>query len=101
MDAAHELGHSHGLSHSAVNQISATDGTGATMFPAVFSNDAVGQEGLRSLSTDDVAWSSFVYPEGSAASGLAALQPGDIAFDDAYGVITGDVQKRDLCTRVY
>lgn len=95
--AAHELGHSHGLSHSAINQISATDGTSATMFPSIFSNDIVGQEGLRSLSADDIAWSSFVYPEGTADSGPAALQAGDVAFDEVYGVITGDVSQGELC----
>ncbi len=94
--AVHELGHSHGLSHSAINQFSATDGTSATMLPSIFSNDALGQEALRSPSSDDVAWSSFVYPEGSAASGVAALQAGDVAFDDVYGVIRGEVMQGEL-----
>lgn len=94
--AAHELGHSHGLSHSAINQFSGDDGTSATMFPSIFSNDIEGQLGLRSLSTDDVAWSSFVYPEGTAAQGPAALQGGDVAFDEVYGVITGEVTQGEL-----
>ena len=33
--AVHEFGHSHGLSHDMKNQISATDGTGSTMFPFI------------------------------------------------------------------
>ena len=94
--AVHELGHSHGLSHSAINQFSATDGTSATMLPSIFSNDAVGQEALRSPSSDDVAWSSFVYPEGSASHGIAALQAGDVAFDHVYGVIRGEVRQGEL-----
>lgn len=94
--AVHELGHSHGLSHSAINQFSASDGTSATMLPSIFSNDAVGQEALRSPSSDDVAWSSYVYPEGSADDGPAALQGGDVAFDEVYGVIRGEVTQGEL-----
>ncbi len=89
--SVHEFGHSHGLSHSAVNQIGPEDGTGATMLPGINSGDPLGELALRTPSPDDAAWSSFVYPEGTAESGLAALQPGDVAFGDVYGVITGEV----------
>lgn len=37
--AVYESGHSHGLSHSPINQTSASDGGGATMFPFLDSND--------------------------------------------------------------
>src|SRR5262249_34684454 len=37
--ATHEFGHSHGLSHSFENQISNTDGGGATMFPFIDTGD--------------------------------------------------------------
>ena len=89
--AVHEFGHSHGLAHSAINQYSDEDGNGASMYPFVYSNDAVFQEALRTPSSDDAAWSSFAYPEGSGTEGPAALQPGDVAFDSVYGVIRGNI----------
>lgn len=89
--AVHEFGHSHGLSHSMINQISATDGTGSTMFPFIDIDDAGSEAGSRTLHTDDIAWSSYVYPEGTAASGLPALQPGDTPFSSVFDVVTGDI----------
>ena len=94
--AVHEFGHSQGLAHSGINQHSAEDGSGATMFPFVFTNQVDYQEAIRTPSSDDVAWSSFTYPEGSADEGPAALQEGDVAFDAAYGVISGDVLDGEL-----
>src|SRR5215813_6148294 len=72
--ATHEFGHSHGLSHVLDNQISKTDGNAVTMFPFIDTGDPVAELNQRSLSSDDIAWSSFFYPEGSAKSGPAALQ---------------------------
>jgi hypothetical protein len=89
--ATHELGHSHGLSHVLDNQKSPTDGTGTTMYPFVDTGDPASELAQRSLDSDDVAWSSYFYPEGSAASGPAALQPGDVPFKTVYGLITGNV----------
>jgi hypothetical protein len=89
--ATHEFGHSHGLSHSADNQLSDTNGDGATMFPFVDSGDPTAEKNQRSLAADDIAWSSYFYPEGSASSGPAALQPGDKAFDSVYGLIKGEL----------
>lgn len=89
--SVHELGHSHGLSHVADNNKSATDGDGTTMFPFIDTGDPVAEMQARSIGSDDIAWSSYYYPEGSAASGPAALQPGDVAFDSVYGLITGTV----------
>ena len=68
--AVHEFGHSHGLSHTAINQISDTDGSGSTMFPAIDIGDADSETLNRSLHEDDIAWSSFTYPEGSQDSGI-------------------------------
>ena len=90
--AVHEFGHSHGLSHTLDNQISASDGTGTSMFPFIDTGDPAAELSQRSLGTDDIAWSSYHYPEGSAASGLAALQPGDTAFASAYGLIRGELR---------
>jgi Matrixin len=88
--ATHELGHAHGLSHSMVDQIG--DGTSATMFPFLNFFDPAAELSQRSLSADDIAWSSYLYPEGTAASGPAALQPGDVAFNSVYGLIKGELR---------
>jgi hypothetical protein len=90
--AVHEFGHSFGLSHSLENQESITEGTGATMFPAIDTGDPVAEREQRTPNTDDVAWASFLYPEGTAAAGPAALQDGDVAFASAYGLITGEAR---------
>jgi|GEM_PF-696450 len=89
--AVHEFGHSHGRSHVPNNQKSDDSGLGATMYPFIDTGDPASELGIRDLDSDDVAWASFDYPEGSAAAGPAALQAGDVAFADAYGLITGTV----------
>lgn len=100
--ANHELGHSIGLGHSRINQISMNDGRSAVMYPFANGDDPFDVLALRTLSTDDIAWASFLYPEGSTASGPGALQSGDIAFNQVYGLITGNVSYshpfRDLIT---
>lgn len=94
--AIHEFGHSHGLSHSLHNQDSATDGNGATMFPFIDTGDPASELSMRSLHIDDIAYSSYFYPEGSATSGPAALQPGDLAFSRAFGLIRGELHHGEL-----
>src|SRR4029078_7710156 len=88
--ATHEFGHSHGLSHSLDNQKSDTNGDGAAMFPFIDTADPASELEQRSLGSDDIAWSSFIYPEGSALTGPAALKKGDIPFRWVYGVTEGD-----------
>jgi len=90
--ALHELGHGHGLSHTLLNQLSREDGTQATMYPFFISTDPVNELAIRTLAADDLAWSSFLYPEGSATTGPGALEAGDRAFDQDYGLITGEVR---------
>lgn len=90
--ATHEIGHSHGLSHVLNNVISKTDGSGATMFPFIDTGDPAAELSQRSLDNDDIAWSSYSYPEGTAASGPAALQPGDQSFSSQFGLIKGSVR---------
>lgn len=90
--ATHEFGHSHGLSHSFNNQRSNTDGDGATMFPFIATGDPVSELQQRSLDIDDIAWSSFFYPEGTATSGPGALQSGDRAFSKSFGLIRGELR---------
>ena len=92
--AVHEFGHAHGLSHSVINQISNKDGSGATMFPFIDISDAASETAQRSLHSDDIAWSSFIYQEGTAASGPAALQRGDRPFRADYGLIKGEITQR-------
>ena len=90
--AVHEFGHSIGLSHTLDNQTSATDGTGTTMFPFIDTGDPASELSQRHLGSDDIAWASYHYPEGSKSSGLAALQAGDVAFANIYGLIQGDIR---------
>jgi Matrixin len=90
--AVHEFGHSIGLSHSQDNQTSATDGHGATMFPLIDTGDPAAELGQATPDIDDIAWAAFTYPEGTAAAGPAALQPGDVAFSSAFGLIRGELR---------
>ena len=90
--AVHEFGHSIGLSHAQHNQASASDGSGSTMFPLIDTGDPAAELAQATLAMDDIAWASYTYPEGSAASGPAALQPGDVDFNSAFGLITGELR---------
>jgi hypothetical protein len=90
--AVHEFGHSHGLSHTPDNQISVKNGNGSTMFPFIDTGDPVSELNQRSPATDDIAWCSFIYPEGSASSGPAAIRLGDIPFKFVFGVLKGELR---------
>src|SRR6185295_12690191 len=90
--AVHEFGHSFGLSHAMDNQTNSTDGHGATMFPLIDTGDPAAELGQATPDIDDTAWASFIYPEGTAASGPAALQPGDVPFASVFGLITGEAR---------
>jgi hypothetical protein len=89
--STHEFGHSIGLSHVLNNQKSPTDGNAATMFPFIDTGDPAAELGQRSLDSDDIAFASFYYPEGTAPTGPPAIQPGDIPFNFVYGLIKGSV----------
>ena len=86
----HELGHAHGLAHSLNNQISDQDGGSTVMFPRLDAGDPTSELEQRELEVEDLASSSFFYPEGSASSGPGALGPGDVAFDDVFAVLSGE-----------
>ena len=90
--AVHEFGHSFGLSHTLVNQQSAADPSGATMFPFIDTGDPASELAGRSVEIDDIAWASYFYPEGTAASGLPALQAGDVAFASVFGLVSGEIR---------
>jgi hypothetical protein len=90
--AVHEFGHSHGLSHTPDNQISKKDGNGSTMFPAIDTDDPAQEISLRSPAIDDIAWSSYFYPEGTAKRGPAAIRRGDIPFKFVFGLIKGELR---------
>lgn len=94
--ATHEFGHSIGLAHSFDDQTSVSDGNGATMFPLIDTGDPAAELGQASLDIDDIAWAARTYPEGTAASGPAALQPGDVPFASVFGLIRGEVQHGTL-----
>ncbi len=87
--ATHEFGHTLGLSHVLNNQKSPTDGTATTMFPFIDTGDPASELAQRSLDSDDIAFASYYYPEGTAATGPAAIQPGDFPFGLVYGLIKG------------
>jgi hypothetical protein len=89
--AVHEFGHSFGLSHSMTNQKSGTDGDGATMFPLIDTGDPAAELQQRTIDSDDAITAAYFYPEGTAATGPAALQPGDVAFSAAFGIVEGTV----------
>lgn len=90
--ATHEFGHSFGLSHAMTNQTSASNGDGATMFPFINTTDPEAERLQRTLSSDDIAWASYLYQEGSASSGPGAIQAGDVPFKWLYGTIEGTLQ---------
>ena len=90
--ATHEFGHSFGLSHVLDNQRSGTDGDSSTMYPFIDTGDPAAELQQTSLAPDDVAFASYFYPEGSAASGPGALQAGDVPFGSVYGLITGEIR---------
>lgn len=87
----HELGHAHGLAHSLTNQIADDDGGSVVMFPRLDASDPQSELDQRELTVEDRATSSFFYPEGSASSGPGALGPGDVAFDDVFAILSGEV----------
>jgi len=93
--ATHEFGHSHGLSHVLNNQKSDSNGRAATMYPFIDTGDPDAETSIRQLDSDDAAWSSFFYPEGTASSGPAKLQHGDRSFASRYRVIRGSVTDGD------
>jgi len=89
--ATHEFGHSHGLSHALLNNISDRDGSASTMFPSLDAGDPGSESAARSLHVDDIAWSSLIYPEGSGDGPLASLQFGDVPFSEVFSVLRGSV----------
>ncbi len=93
--STHEYGHSHGLTHSTINQISTEDGSQSTMFPSIATFSPVAEEAVRTPHTDDLAASAFIYQEGSDYQGPAALQSGDVRFTDAFSVLEGTVTNGD------
>jgi hypothetical protein len=55
--------------------------------------DPIDKAAMRELHSDEIAWASFLYPEGSQQQGPAALQSGDIAFAQRFAVLRGEVHE--------
>jgi hypothetical protein len=91
--AVHELGHSHGLAHSNLVDTHVDGGRASVMASGNIFQDGV--VSWRTLHADDIGWSSYRYPEGTAKQGPAALQRGDAAFAAKYAVISGEVKNAD------
>ena len=87
--STHEFGHSHGLNHSFINQISINNGTSSTMFPFIDTADSVSEAANRSLHIDDIAATSQLYPEGQGSTPISQLQGNDQAFTDRFAIIRG------------
>ena len=94
--ATHEFGHSHGLSHTLINLTSDTDGGGATMFPFIDTGDPDERAPAAVAPRRRHRMELVSLSEGSASSGPAALQDGDIAFSRAFGLVKGAVQHGPL-----
>lgn len=86
----------HGVAHIPTNQTSSTDGSGSVMFFQIDTADPDSQRAMHGIDRDAAITSSRLYPEGSADEGIAALQDGDVAFDDAFGIIEGEVFHGEL-----
>ncbi len=96
-EAIFRLGFAHGLTVSTVPNVNnLTNADDASMYNFRDFDDPLSFLRLRTLEQDDIAASSMLYPEGSAGSGPAALQAGDVAFNSVYGIIEGSVTHGDL-----
>ena len=59
------------------------------MFPLIDTGDPAAELQQRIIDTDDAITAAYFYPEGTAATGPAALQAGDVAFSSAFGIVEG------------
>lgn len=92
--ATHEFGHSHGLAHDFINQISADNRFGSTMFPFISISDPEAEAATRQLHADDIAWSSFNYPEASFDEEFTVVR-GTISDLDGLGILGANVYAVD------
>jgi hypothetical protein len=90
--AAQAFGLAHSVGHNMTNQPSDDDGTDSVMYPFIDASDPQSELDKRTLDSDSILTASRRYPEGSASSGPAALQPGDVAFAPTVGTITGEIR---------
>ncbi len=91
------FGFAMGLTVSTIpNQNDLTNPNDASMYNFFDFDDPLYFLNLRTLEQDDIIAASTLYPEGTAASGPAALQAGDVAFSSVYGKIEGNVTHGNL-----
>jgi hypothetical protein len=90
--ALQTFGLAQSIGHSMINQKSDRDGSGSMMFPFIDTGSADAERAVQELDIEAISTASAIYPEGSAETGPAALQAGDVAFNQRYGVITGEIR---------
>lgn len=96
-EAIFRLGFAQGLTVSTVPNVNnLTNADDASMYNFRDFDDPLSFLRLRTLEQDDIITSSMLYPEGTAKSGPAALQGGDVAFSSVYGLIEGNVTHGSL-----
>jgi uncharacterized protein (TIGR03437 family) len=103
----HEFGHFFGLDHSQINLNCLSPGCAdfsndafglPTMFPFLISGleETTGVHPARTLSTDDIAWVSFLYPEASFATSFGTITGNVLYSDSQTGVQGANVIARDV-----
>ena len=90
--SSHEFGHSQGLNHSTINQLSPTDGRTSTMFPFITTDNEEAENGTRSLHRDDLAASAFMYQIGRGDAPITQPQGDQVRFGQVYSVIRGVIE---------
>ncbi|MEP7010427.1 MAG: hypothetical protein ABJC13_08915 [Acidobacteriota bacterium] len=96
-EMVYRLGFGMGLTVSTIPNVNnLTNANDASMYNFTDFDDPLYFLNQRTLEQDDIIAASTLYPEGTAASGPAALQAGDVAFSSVYGKIEGNVTHGDL-----
>jgi hypothetical protein len=91
-EMVYRMGFAMGLTASTVPNVNnLNNANDASMYNFFDFDDPLYFLNQRTLEQDDIITASALYPEGTAASGPAALQAGDVAFSSVYGKIEGNV----------
>ncbi len=90
------LGQALTLAHSPINQRGPFDGHSATLYTKFDTGDGAAELSRRIIDIEAATTLSYAFPEGTAETGPAALQEGDVAFDEVFGLIKGTVHHGEL-----